>query len=78
MQITKLCVKRLTSKKPQTAAESPWSNGLFKRHNGILKQSVKKVMEDTKCSLETAVSWAVSAKSTLHGHIGYTPNTIVF
>ena len=62
----------------KTAAESPWSNGLCERHNGVLKQSVKKVIEDTNCSLETAVSWAVSAKNTLHGHNGYSPNMIVF
>ena len=61
-----------------TAAEIPWSNGLCERHNGVLKQSVKKVMEDTKRLLETAVSWAVSGKNTLHGHNGYSPNTIVF
>ena len=62
----------------KTAAESPWSNGLCERHNGVLKESVKKVMEDTSCSLETAVSWAVSAKNTLHGHNGLSPNVIVF
>lgn len=62
----------------KTAAESPWSNGLCERHNGVIKQSVKKVMEDTECSLETAVSWAVSAKNTLHGHNGYSPHMIVF
>lgn len=35
-------------------------------------------MEDTDCSLETAVCWAVSAKNTLHGHNGYSSNMIVF
>ena len=61
-----------------TAAESPWSNGLCERHNGVLKQLVKNVMEDTKYSLEPAVYWKDSAKNTLHGHNGYSPNTIVF
>ena len=36
----------------KTAAESPWSNGLCEQHNGVLKQSVKKVIEDTNCSLQ--------------------------
>ena len=47
------------------------------KDNSITKQSVKKVMEDTNCSLEIAVSWAVNA-NTLHGHNGYSPNVIVF
>lgn len=53
-------------------------NGTCERHNGIIKESIKKVVEETGCSLETAVSWAVSAKNSLSGHNGYSPNTIVF
>ena len=43
----------------KTAAMSPWSNGLCERHNGILKESVMKTMEDTGCSIENAVAWSV-------------------
>ena len=50
----------------KTAAESPWSNGLCERHNGVIEESIRKVMEDNAdMSLETAVVWAVSAKNTL-------------
>ena len=35
-------------------------------------------MEDTNCSLETAVSWAISTKNTPHGYNGYSLNMIVF
>ena len=62
----------------KTSAESPWSNGLCERHNGVIKESVLKIIDDTKCSLETAVAWAVSSKNTLYGHGGYSPNTLVF
>ena len=62
----------------KTGAESPWSNGLCERHNGVLKESILKTMEDSKCSLETATAWAVSAKNSLMGHNGYSPNTLVF
>ena len=62
----------------KTAAESPWSNGLCERHNAVIKVSVLKTMEETKCSMETATAWAVSAKNSLHGHLGYSPNTLVF
>ena len=47
----------------KTAAERLWSNGLCERYNGVIKESVKKVVEDVKCSLETASAWAVSAKT---------------
>ena len=62
----------------KTAAESPCSCGLCERHNGVIKESVKKVVEDVKCSLETADAWAVSAKNSLHSDNGCSPNHIVF
>ena len=39
---------------------------------------VKKVMEDTKCSLDVAISWAISAKNSLKNVNGFSPNQIVF
>ena len=62
----------------KTAAESPWSNGLCERHNGVIKESIMKTMEDSGCSLETATSWATSAKNSLLGHQGFSPNILVF
>ena len=44
-----------------TAAESPWSNGIVERLNGILGMSVSKIMEDVKCDVHMALSWAVAA-----------------
>ena len=35
-------------------------------------------MEDSNCSAEMALSWAISAKNTLCGHNGYSPNQLVF
>ena len=29
-----------------TVAESPWSNGLVERHNGILREMLEKIMEE--------------------------------
>ena len=48
-----------------TAAESPWSNGMVERHNGIIGESVTKIMHDVICSLDVALSWALSAKNSL-------------
>ena len=56
-----------------TAAESLWSNGLNEWHNGILGEMVTKTLEDTFCSFEIALAWAISAKNTLHNVRGFSP-----
>ena len=61
-----------------TAAYSPWSNGLVERHNAILGEMVVKTLEDVQCSLDIAVSWAVSAKNTLANVHGFSANQLVF
>ena len=61
----------------KTAAYSPWSNGLAERHNGVLKESIKKTMEDTGCSIETATAWSTSAKNSLCNHSGFSANQMV-
>ena len=60
------------------AAESLWSNGFCKRHIVVIKESVIKVAENVKCSLETVVAWAVSAKNSLHSYNGYSRNQSIF
>ena len=37
-----------------TAAESPWSNGIVERLNGVLGKLVNKVLDDTNCDIRTA------------------------
>jgi len=61
-----------------TAAESPWSNGVCERLNAVLGSSVRKIQEDTKCSTEVALAWAVSARNALSNFSGYSPNQLVF
>ena len=61
-----------------TAAESPWSNGVCERLNAVLKDNVLKILEENKCSIETALAWAVSARNTLHNNNGFSPNQLVF
>ena len=61
-----------------TAAESPWSNGLCERANEILASMVSKIMEDSNCSLDIAIPWAVSAKNALSNTYGFSPNQLVF
>ena len=59
-----------------TAAQSPWSNGICERHNAILNDMVVKTIEETGCNFDMALSWAVSAKNSLHNRNGYSPNQL--
>ena len=61
-----------------TPGESPWSNGVVERHNGILMETVKRVMDDCQCTLDIALPWAISAKNTLSSVSGFSPNVLVF
>ena len=61
-----------------TAAESPWSNGLCEKHNGVIGDMVAKIQADSNCSLELAIPWAVSAKNGLSNVYGFSPNQLVF
>ena len=61
-----------------TAAESPWSNGLVERHNGIIGEVVKKILEEVDCSIEVALCWAVNAKNSLQNIYGYSSYQLVF
>ena len=58
-----------------TAAESPWSNGLVECHNGVLGNTVRKIMSgNPNYSLETGVAWAIVAKNCLKNVYGFSPN----
>ena len=39
-----------------TAAESPWSNGIVEKQNGVIGNMMEKVMSDIGCSLEVALA----------------------
>ncbi len=48
-----------------TAAESPWSNEIVKRHNAVIGSMIQKIQVETSCSLDIALAWAVSSASSL-------------
>ena len=61
-----------------TATESPWSSGLIERHNGVLGNTMKKMMSEKRnYSLETNVAWAIAAKITLKYVYGFSLNQLV-
>ena len=66
------------TKRLSTAAESQWSNGITERHNAILENMLNKITEEVNCSLEVALSWALSAKNSQQNHYGYSPYQLVF
>ena len=61
-----------------TAAESPWSNGIVEKMNGVLANSVARIVDDTKCDVSTALAWAVSARNSLYNYAGFSPYQLVF
>ena len=67
------CIQLLT-----TAAESPWSNGICERLNGILGELVSKIIEDTNSGVQIALAWAVAARNTFLNNSGFSPNQLVF
>ena len=61
-----------------TPAESPWSNGVCERLNADIAERVAKIASDTRCDLETALAWAISARNAISNHSGFSPNQLVF
>lgn len=59
-------------------AESPWCNGTVERHNGLLGQMIEAIIDETKCNLNIAVSWATNAKNSLNNVWGFSPHQLVF
>ena len=62
-----------------TAAESPWSYGLVEPYNGVLGNTVRKIMSDKpNYSLETSLAWAIAAKNSLKKVYEFSPNQLNF
>ena len=61
-----------------TAAESPWSNGLIEKHNGVLGSMITKMIEEDPMDIKLATHWAVAAKNSLSTVYGFSPNVLVF
>ena len=61
-----------------TAAESPWSNNIVEKQNGVIGNMMEKVMSDVGCSLEVALAWCMRTKNLLLNSYEYRPNQLVF
>ena len=61
-----------------TAANSPWSNGIFERNHCVVDGIVEKMLEEEpNLNLEIALSNAVNAKNCLTNHNGFAPVQLV-
>ena len=54
-----------------SAAESPFSNGMVERHHQVLTEMLIKTKEDCKCSYKIALCWALNAKNSMQMNGGY-------
>ena len=70
--------EQLNTNVKTTGAESPSSNGVVEKYNGIIGNMMEKVLSDVGCSLEVALAWCLSAKNALLNSYGYSPNQLVF
>ena len=62
-----------------TAANSPWQNGLCERNHAVVDDCVSKMLEDSpETPLEVALVWAINAKNALQMVYGYSPYQLVF
>ena len=61
-----------------TAAESPWSNGVCERRNTVIGNMINKIKNETDCTTEVALAWAINAKNYLHNVYGFSPSQLVF
>ena len=77
-QIFRDMAENLNMSVKTTAGYSPWSNGIVERHNATLTETLKKMMEDSDLSWETAICWAVNAKNSLLSVHGFSPYQIVY
>ena len=62
-----------------TAAYSPWQNGICERNHAVVDNCVAKILEDQPdLNLEIALAWAVNAKNSLSMVYGWSPYQLVF
>lgn len=62
-----------------TAAYSPWQNGICERNHAVVDDCVTKILEDQPhLNLEIALIWAVHAKNSLSMVYGWSPYQLVF
>ena len=64
---------------PNTAAETPWQNGVCERNHAVVDRCMEKILEDQPdTSLPKYLSWAINAKNALQMWSGLSFYQLVF
>ena len=74
----KRAMENLGIKKLNTAAYSPFSNGICEKWVGLVKDMLRKMNEEGGMSWDSMLDWAIVARNGLYNNKGYTPNQLVF
>ena len=62
-----------------TAAESPWQNGLCEQNHAVVDRCLEKIMEDNPhMPLKTALSWASNANNSPQMWCGFSSYQLVY
>ena len=62
-----------------TAAYSPWQNGVCERNYAVVEDGVSQILEDNpELELDEALVWAINAKNAMKLVYGYSPYQHVF
>ena len=78
MKSTKMCLN-LNIEPINTAADSPWQNGICERNHAVVDDCVSKILEDNpELELDVALVWAINAKNATQMAYGYSPYQLVF
>ena len=76
-EYVEMCDSRFNIESQQSAAESPFSNGMIEHHHQVLAESMVKTKQDSNCTWKTALCWALSAKNSLQMTGGYSTMQLV-
>ena len=61
-----------------TSSEDTWCSRLCEENSQEISDSINKILSQTKCSLNMAVTWAVNVKNCSKRLCGYTPAQLIF
>lgn len=62
-----------------TGADSPWSNGMCERHNGLIADTFNKLRDELPWTdARILLAWATNGKNSLSNTYGHSPYTLVF
>ena len=59
-------------------AESNWFNGICVENHHVIVKSLDNIFNQSKCSLNVAVTWAVNSKNCTENTLGFSPAQLIY